>query len=161
MKKIIALAATLFAAIALTAAAPAQAYGWRGGACITQTGNNAAVCVDFHTVPSGNGQRVDQILVCVAQVGSTYDPDGSGFRGIKDTGVTYVGSSGSQLGGASIVEPNGATPTGVCAYTTPNNPDQLGNGACFKVEGTLDLRWYPDPSFTIKGKVYPAGAYNC
>lgn len=151
MRKILALLGALIVAAALTlvGSAPAQAYGWSAQRCMTQTGNGAKVCVQFYTVPSGNGQKVNQIYLCATKVDNTY---GNRFTGTKDSGATYIGSAGNVLGGSSIVDV-GATWGGNCALTTTTNRPQLGNGACFRVDGTLDLSAFPDASYSISGKV--------
>lgn len=160
MKKILALFAALAVALGITlTASPAQAvYGWHYGGCYEEPGNNALVCINLYTVQQGNGQKVIQMYTCAAQIEGHYGH--SMFRGIKNTGIEYFGATGAHLGGDSIVNPNGADLDGHCAYTTPPYPDQVGNQACFKVSGTLNLNNYPDLSFTIKGKV-AGGSYDC
>jgi hypothetical protein len=151
VRPLLALGLALVMAIAgalLTFASPAHALGWSGQRCDNQAANSAAkVCLNIHTIPSGNGMRVDQVQLCAYKMPQTYY---NGFQGTKSNQITFQGSSGAYLGFMTPAD-TGASVGGVCNFT--NAQIQMGMGACFLAYGTLNLAGSGDGQWSLAGKV--------
>lgn len=140
MKKILALVVAFIAALTLTlaVAGPAQAYGWSGQRCYYEPGNDANVCINIHSLGAPGGfLRVDQVQLCAAHAPGSYNR----FAGTKATTIAFP---------ISTVALNEAA-VGTCATTSFVR--DMSPTACYTVRGTLNLGWYPDASYSIRGRV--------
>lgn len=139
MKKILALAAALIVAAALTlfAAAPAQAVGWSGQRC-DNTVEGVHVCVQVHTVNATTGfYKVDAVQLCMSM-----NRANNHVRGIKSNWISFPGTWG--YGIPYVAKPG-------CSYSYPNY--KMDNG-CYVASGTVDLSVYPDNDhYRISGRI--------
>jgi hypothetical protein len=128
-------------AVGLVAVAgPAQALGWSGQRCDSDTGATGdgwTVCVQYHTVQNGSFVWVDTVQMCET-------------GGNNHVAGTKLNSWASVYGSAWGVLPNTGKNQCVYDYPTKANAGTMGVGACMVAKGTINLSVWTDTSWKVR-----------
>lgn len=138
-------ALVLAAGLLVASTPPASAAGWSGQRCDDQPGNGFRVCVQVHVIDHGKNNSVSLVHQCMYQSG-TYAHARNTFGNL----VQFRGSGGANLGFTSL--PN--TNKGDCTYREVGSvTSRMGNGACYEAQGRVNLGYYPDKSWYVRGSI--------
>ena len=130
----------VFMSLVAFVSSPAQALGWSGQRCDSDTGvggDGWTICVQYHTVQAGSFVWVDSVQMC--ETGGN-----NHISGTKLNSWSTVYST--QFWGTL---PN--TGKNQCVYDQPTKASAtMGNGACMVAKGTVVRSGFPDTSWKVR-----------